>query len=90
MYSKVYPNGPDSESLLDRTLETAIKSSEQLERTRNHSHPVLQARGLLENQKQAVDSLKGSLNTIGNKDNQINIKLREIQSDNRKCNYKNE
>lgn len=62
-----------------------MKSVEQLERTKSHSGSIVQAREQVESQKQSVTDLKDSLNSTGNKDNQINVKIRELQSDSRKC-----
>lgn len=84
---KVFPQGPDGDSLLDDALEIGLRSSDQLERTRTHSLPIMHANGQLESQKQSVAGLKDSLNSTGNKDNQINVKLRELQSDNRNCKF---
>ncbi|XP_014204068.2 laminin subunit alpha-1 [Copidosoma floridanum] len=84
VHRKVYLRGPDSDTLLDNALDVAARSTEQVERTRNHYQPIFQARGQLENQKQAVSDLKISLNSSGTKDNQINLKLRELQSDSRR------
>jgi len=36
-------------------------------------------------QKQAVLTLKDTLNSTGIKDNQINVKLRELQGNSKKC-----
>ena len=85
----MYPDGQEEASLLDEALEVGRRSSEQLERTRNHSWPITQAREILESQKQSVAHLKESLNSTGNKDNQINVKLRELQSDSRTCKFPN-
>jgi septal ring factor EnvC (AmiA/AmiB activator) len=85
----MYPDDPDSNSLLDIAFDVRVRSSEQLERTKNHSQPIIQAKIQLESQKQSVSDLKDSLNSTGNKDNQINVKLRELQSDSRKCKFIN-
>lgn len=75
----------DANSLLDTALEIETRSSEQLKRTESHSDPIIHARGQLESQKQSVADLKDSVNSTGNKDNQINVKMRELTSDSRKC-----
>ncbi|XP_011501171.1 PREDICTED: laminin subunit alpha-1 [Ceratosolen solmsi marchali] len=79
----VYSNGPNSNLLPDIAFGVEIRSSEQLEMTKNYDRPITQAKNQLENQKQSVSELKYSLNTTGNKDNQINVKLRELQSGSR-------
>lgn len=59
----------------------SAKSTEQWKRAKANDIPVSLAMGQLEDQKQAVLDLKDSLNSTGIKDNQINVKLRELQSD---------
>ena len=87
-FLQVYPEGTESNSLLDDALEIGAKSSIQLERTQNHSTPIMQARGQLEIQKQSVADLKEALNATGNRDNYINVKLIELQRESRKCKEK--
>ncbi|XP_014221917.2 laminin subunit alpha-1 [Trichogramma pretiosum] len=82
--AQIYPDGINYTNLLDNALEIGRRSSEQLERTKNHTLPVIQARSNLNNQKQSVADLKHSLNTMGNSDNNINVKLRELQSNSQK------
>lgn len=61
------------------------KSSQQWETAKQHGKLVKNAETELEIQKQAVRTLKNTLNSTGIKDNQINVKLRELQSDSKKC-----
>ncbi|XP_043271259.1 laminin subunit alpha-1 [Venturia canescens] len=79
-YFKVFPDGPNSKSLLDNALDLSAKSTEQWKRAKANDLPVSIALEQLEDQQQAVLDLKDSLNSTGIKDNQINVKLRELQS----------
>ncbi|XP_015607311.1 laminin subunit alpha-1 [Cephus cinctus] len=84
MYTKVFPGGVHSKSLLDSAMEMSSRSSEQWTRAKQHEKLVISAGNQLEAQKQAVTDLKDTLNRTGIKDNQINVKLRELKSENKK------
>jgi len=71
--------------LLDNAKEVLTKSSLQLEMSKEHGKLVKNANGKLEAQKQAILVLKDTLNSTGIKDNEINVKLRELQSNSKKC-----
>ncbi|RLU21684.1 hypothetical protein DMN91_006060 [Ooceraea biroi] len=71
-------------SLLDDAKEVLAKSSQQWQTSKEHDELVMNARAELEAQKQAVLTLKDTLNSTGIKDNEINVKLRELQSNSRK------
>jgi len=53
--------------------------------SKEHGKLVKNANGKLEAQKQAILVLKDTLNSTGIKDNEINVKLRELQSNSKKC-----
>lgn len=81
MHKKAFPSsGP----LLDDTKEVLAKSSQQWETAKAHDKLVKKANAELEAQKQAVLVLKDTLNGTGIKDNEINVKLRELQSNSKK------
>ncbi|XP_066580920.1 laminin subunit alpha-1 [Prorops nasuta] len=80
VYFKVFPHGPYAKSLQDITEETRSRSRKQWEMAVKHEEPVNQANAELELQKKAIVTLKNSLNSTGIKDNEINVKLRELQS----------
>lgn len=67
------------------TRETLEISTQQLNEVNEYVVPLSKARQSVEMQKQSVTDLKNSLNNTGNKDNEINIKLRELQNDRKKC-----
>lgn len=71
--------------MLDNTKEVLAKSSRQWETAKEHGKLVKNANTVLEIQKQAVLVLKDTLNNTGIKDNEINVKLRELQSNSKKC-----
>lgn len=70
---------------MDEAEEMLSKSSQQWEAAKEHDKLVKNAKTELETQKQAVLTLKDALNNTGIRDNQINIKLRELQGDSKKC-----
>ncbi|XP_039307072.1 laminin subunit alpha-1 isoform X3 [Solenopsis invicta] len=76
------PSG--QKSLLDNSQEVLTKSSQQWELAKEHGKLVRNANAKLEGQKQAVLVLKDTLNSTGIKDNEINVKLRELQSNSKK------
>lgn len=77
------PSG--QKSLLDDTKEVLAKSSQQWETAKEHGKLVKNANTMLDAQKQAILMLKNTLNSTGIKDNEINVKLRELQSNSKKC-----
>jgi len=54
---------------------------------KEHGKLIKNANAKLNAQKQAILVLKDSLNNTGIKDNEINVKLRELQSNSKKCKY---
>lgn len=72
---------------MDDTKEALTKSSQQWETAKEHGKLVKNANAELEAQKQAVFTLKNTLNSTGIRDNEINVKLRELQSNNKKCKF---
>ncbi|KZC04266.1 Laminin subunit alpha-1 [Dufourea novaeangliae] len=83
-YQKTFPNGPNGKSLLDSTEEVSIGSSKQWESAKKHRMMVEDANDQLDVQKQAVTILKNTLNTTGIRDNQVNLKLQNLQDDSKK------
>lgn len=77
------PSG--QKSLLNEAKEVFSMSSRQWETAKEHGKLVKKANAELETQKRAVYTLKDTLNSTGIKDNQINVKLRELQSSSKKC-----
>ncbi|KAL0132326.1 hypothetical protein PUN28_000249 [Cardiocondyla obscurior] len=74
----------EQKSLLDDTKEVLHKSVQQEKSAEEHGELVKNANAMLEDQKQAVLVLKDTLNSTGIKDNEINVKLRELQSNSKK------
>lgn len=72
-------------SLLDDTKEVLAKSSQQWVTAKEHGKLVKNANTMLDTQKQAILVLKNTLNSTGIKDNEINVKLRELQSNSKNC-----
>lgn len=70
---------------MSEAKEAFSKSSRQWETAKEHNKLVKKANAELEVQKRAVHTLKDTLNNTGIKDNQINVKLRELQSNSKKC-----
>lgn len=64
------------------------KSSQQWEIAKEHGKLVKNANTELEIQKQTVFTLKNTLNSTGIRDNEINVKLRELQNNNKKCKFR--
>ncbi|KAL6255156.1 hypothetical protein P5V15_013489 [Pogonomyrmex californicus] len=83
VYKKAFPP-LGQKSLLDDTKEILAKSSQQREIAKKHGKLVKNANAALEAQKQAVLVLKDTLNSTGIKDNEINVKLRELQSNSKR------
>ncbi|XP_077268130.1 wing blister isoform X1 [Temnothorax americanus] len=83
VHKKVFPPS-GQKSLLDDTKEVLAKSSQQWETAKEHGKLVKNANTVLDAQKQAVLVLKDTLNSTGIKDNEINVKLRELQSNSKK------
>ncbi|XP_023288824.1 laminin subunit alpha-2 [Orussus abietinus] len=84
VHDKVFPGGFRERSLLDSAKDMFKTSNEQLERAMRHDRPVITARDQLERQKQGVANLKNTLNSTGIKDNEINIKLRELKNESKR------
>ncbi|XP_074102845.1 wing blister [Cotesia typhae] len=84
VYYKVFPEGPQGKSLLDSAAEMSEKSTSQLEEAQELRGSLGFSKTQLDSQKQIVVDIKDSLNSTGVKDNQINIKLRELQSESNK------
>ncbi|EFN76045.1 Laminin subunit alpha-1 [Harpegnathos saltator] len=82
-HEKVFPPS-GQRSLLDEAKEAFSKSSQQWETAKEHDKLVKNANAELETQKHAVYTLKDTLNNTGIKDNQINVKLRELQGSSKK------
>lgn len=61
------------------------KSTQQLNKVKEYELPLSKARQKVEMQRQSVADLKNSLNSTGNKDNEINIRLRELHIESKKC-----
>lgn len=72
-------------SLLNDAKEVLAKSSQQWKTAKEHSKLIKNANVDLETHKQAVLILKDTLNNTGINDNEINVKLRELQSNSKKC-----
>ncbi|XP_036145001.1 laminin subunit alpha-1 isoform X3 [Monomorium pharaonis] len=83
IHKKAFPSS-GQKSLLDNAKEVLAKSSQQWELAKEHGKLVRNANAELEAQKQAVLVLKNTLNSTGIKDNEINVKLRELQSNSKK------
>ncbi|XP_067203705.1 laminin subunit alpha-1 isoform X2 [Linepithema humile] len=83
VHGKVFPPSGEK-SLLDDAKEALTKSSQQWETAKEHDKLVKNANTELEAQKQAVFKLKNTLNSTGIRDNEINVKLRELQNNNKK------
>jgi len=64
--------------------EILAKSSQQYQAAEKHNKLVMEAGNELDAQKQAVFTLKDTLNCTGIKDNKINVKLRELQGNSKK------
>ncbi|XP_015124906.1 laminin subunit alpha-1, partial [Diachasma alloeum] len=79
-YYKVYPKGSSGKSLLDAAAEMSESSAGQLDLAQALKSPLASILSTLETHQHSVQDLKSSLNSTGIKDNQINIKLRELQS----------
>ena len=73
--------------MLETTQEMLKKSNQQFDKVKEYDEPLLKSRQRVEMQKHSISDLKNSLNNTGNKDNEINIKLREFQSKSKKCRY---
>nr|XP_031843946.1 laminin subunit alpha-1 isoform X2 [Nomia melanderi] len=84
VYNKAFPNGDNSKSLLDNTKEISMTSTEQWENAKKHGTMVKNANDQLDVQKQAVTILKNTLNSTGIRDNQVNLKLQNLQDDSKK------
>lgn len=64
-----------------------MASTEQWENAQKHGTMVENANGQLDVQKQAVAILKNTLNSTGIRDNQVNLKLQNLQDDSKKCKF---
>ncbi|CAK9806681.1 Laminin subunit alpha-1 [Anthophora quadrimaculata] len=83
-YNKIFPNGPNSKSLLDNAKEISLASSKQRDSAKKHGKLVQDASVGLELQKEAVNTLKNTLNATGIKNNEINVKLQNLQNNSKK------
>ncbi|XP_014473552.1 PREDICTED: laminin subunit alpha-1 isoform X2 [Dinoponera quadriceps] len=83
VYAKVFPPS-ERKSLLDEAKEAFSKTSRQWETAKEHNKLVKKASAEVEAQKRAVYTLKDTLNSTGIRDNQINVKLRELQGSSKK------
>nr|XP_012147088.1 PREDICTED: laminin subunit alpha-2 isoform X4 [Megachile rotundata]XP_012147089.1 PREDICTED: laminin subunit alpha-2 isoform X4 [Megachile rotundata] len=83
-YNKAFPDGPDSNSLLDESKKISLASSTQWDSAKSHGKIVQNASDQLDLQKQAVNALKSTLNNTGVRDNQVNVKLQILQKDSEK------
>ncbi|XP_078049382.1 wing blister isoform X1 [Augochlora pura] len=83
VYNKTFPNGPHSKSLLDSAREISSESTKQWENAERHGKMVENVADKLYLQKQAVMTVKSTLNTTGIRDNQVNVKLQSLQDDSR-------
>lgn len=71
---------------MDEAKEALAKSTGQWQTAKEHDKLIANTNAeKLKTQKQAVLMLKDTLNRTGIKDNEINVKLRELQSNSRKC-----
>ena len=74
-------------SLVATSQDILEKSTNQLNKVKEYEIPLSKSRQRVEMQKKSVAELKNSLNSTGNKDNEINIKLRELHLESKKCGY---
>ncbi|XP_076279706.1 wing blister isoform X1 [Lasioglossum baleicum] len=82
-YNKTFPDGPNSKSLLDSAKELSSEATEQWESARQHGAMVEHAVAKLDVQKQAVVTLKNTMNNTALRDNQVNVKLLSLQDGSR-------
>ncbi|XP_029679159.1 laminin subunit alpha-1-like [Formica exsecta] len=83
VHGKAFPSS-GQKSLLNNAKEVLAKSSQQWKTAKEHDKLIKNANAELEAQKQAVLVLKNTLNSTGINDNEINVKLRELQSNSKK------
>ncbi|KMQ97151.1 laminin subunit alpha-1 [Lasius niger] len=83
VHEKAFPPS-GQKSLLNDAKEVLAKSSQQWKTAKEHGKLIKNANAELEAQKQAVLVLKNTLNSTGINDNEINVKLRELQSSSKK------
>ncbi|XP_076668102.1 wing blister isoform X2 [Andrena cerasifolii] len=83
-YRKIFPGGPKSKSLLDDAEDTSMASSKQWDSSKKHGKVVQKTNAELSLQKQAVIVLKNTLNATGIRDNEVNVKLQNLQDDSKK------
>ncbi|XP_072763928.1 laminin subunit alpha-1 isoform X2 [Anoplolepis gracilipes] len=81
---KIIEEVHEKKSLLNDAKEVLAKSSQQWKATKEHGKLLKNANSKLEAQKQATLILKNTLNSTGINDNEINVKLRELQSNSKK------
>lgn len=82
---QTFPDGPNGKSLLDSAKEISSEATEQWESVGNHGTMVEHAADQLDLQKQAVVTLKNSINSTALRDNQVNMKLLNLQDGSRQC-----
>ncbi|CAL7932952.1 unnamed protein product [Xylocopa violacea] len=83
-FEKVFPNGPTLKSLLDTAKEMLLASTRQRDSAKKHLKMVQKVGEKSELQKEAVNTLKNTLNSTGIRDNEINVKLEKLQGDSEK------
>ncbi|XP_076751939.1 wing blister [Xylocopa sonorina] len=83
-FDKVFPNGPILKSLLDTAKEMFLASTRQRDSAKKHRKLVQKVGEKSELQKEAVNTLKDTLNSTGIRDNEINVKLEKLQGDSEK------
>ncbi|XP_035736479.1 laminin subunit alpha-1-like [Vespa mandarinia] len=79
--TQIFPNGKESISMLDNSIDVLRGSIEQLKKTNDMKESVEDSSNKTELQEAAVELLKNTLNNTGIRDNKINVKLREVQSE---------
>lgn len=62
-----------------------MASSKQWDSSKKHGKVVQKTNAELSLQKQAVKVLKNTLNATGIRDNEVNVKLQNLQDDSNKC-----
>lgn len=82
VYFRVYTDGnPKARSMLDSVREILGRHMFLFEETNDRMKPVTVTRTVLDAEKHGVKVLKDTLNSTGVKDNEINVRLREWQSE---------
>lgn len=71
--------------MLDKSIDVLRDSTEQLKKANDMKETVEDSSNKTELQEAAVKLLKNTLNNTGIRDNNINVKLREVQSESKAC-----